>query len=158
MQSERKQFDEKMLKYQNKNPNELEILKEAAVNDNYRPSQVDSGSSTLQIIILGILDLQDPGDSSEFKVSAACQLSMSNIREQRVFKVKKHEKYDFGLSYQPKERQSIKFKIPAHRLLQTSEKFVSLTLCHLTPSTIGNFKLEKKLGSALLDITDHNSS
>ena len=57
MQSERKQFDEKMLKYQNKTPNELEIFEEAAVNDNYKPRQVDSGSSTLQIIILGILDL-----------------------------------------------------------------------------------------------------
>jgi len=110
MQSERKQFDEKMLKYQNKNPNELEIFEEAAVNNNYIPSQVDSGSSTLQIIILGILDLQDPNDSTEFKVTAACQFS-SNIREERVFKVKKHEKHDVGLSYQPKERQSIKFKI-----------------------------------------------
>lgn len=72
MQSERKQFDEKMLKYQNKNPNELEIFEEAAVNDYYRPGQVDSGSSTLQIIILGISDLQDLSDSAEFKVTAAC--------------------------------------------------------------------------------------
>ena len=61
-----------MLKYQNKNPNELEVFEDAAVNDNYRPSQVDSGSSTLEVIILGILNLPDDDNSREFKVTAAC--------------------------------------------------------------------------------------
>jgi hypothetical protein len=61
-----------MLNYQNKNPNELEIFEDAAVNDNYRPSQVDSGSSTLEIIILGILNLQESDDARELKVTAAC--------------------------------------------------------------------------------------
>ena len=61
-----------MLKYQNKNPNELEVFEDAAVNDNYRPSQVDSGSSTLEVIILGILNLPDDDHSREFKVTAAC--------------------------------------------------------------------------------------
>ena len=72
MQIERELFDEKMLSYQNKNPNELEIFQDAAVHDTYMPSQVDSGSSTLEIIILGILNLQDSDDSREFKVTAAC--------------------------------------------------------------------------------------
>jgi len=80
MQSEREQFDEKMLNYQNKNPNELEVLEDAAVRDSYRPSQVDSGSSALEIIILGILNLQESDDSKEFKVTAACPQS-SNSRE-----------------------------------------------------------------------------
>lgn len=76
-----------MLNYQNKNPNELEIFEDPAVNDNYRPSQVDSGSSTLEIIILGILNLQESAaDAREFKVTAACPQS-SNSREQRVFEV-----------------------------------------------------------------------
>jgi len=61
-----------MLKYQNKNPNELEVFEDAAVNDNYRPSQVDSGSTTLEVIILGILNLPDDDNSREFKVTAAC--------------------------------------------------------------------------------------
>lgn len=86
MQSEREQFDEKMLKYQNKNPNELEVIEDAAVNDSYTPSQVDSGSSTLEIIILGILNPQESDGPSEFKVTAACPQS-SNSREQRVFEV-----------------------------------------------------------------------
>lgn len=71
-----------------------------------------------------------------------------------MFKVKKHEKQDGGLAYQPKERQSIKFKIYPHRLLQDNEKFVALTLSHLKTLNLANAKLEIKLGSALLDITD----
>ena len=75
-----------MLSYQNKNPNELEVFEDAAVHDSYRPSQVDSGSSALEIIILGIMNLQESDDSREFKVTAACPQS-SNSREQRVFEV-----------------------------------------------------------------------
>ena len=107
MQIERELFDEKMLSYQNKNPNELEIFQDAAVNDTYMPSQIDSGSSTLEIIILGILNLQDSDDSREFKVTAACPQS-SNSREQRLFEVIKVMKYNTAI-YHPRESQRIKF-------------------------------------------------